>query len=115
MNNNFYQIAAIAGLSAMAVVPAQIAYAQNTTTTLTVASTFGCGGHSEGWCKVMVQSTNGNNYLVWYDNQLDVVAGDGLILTYETNSDGSVYSWNQLSNPVNGMQANVSKYLKVQP
>jgi hypothetical protein len=98
-----------------AMIPAQIVYAQNATATLTLVQGFGCGGHSEGYCKAMVQSNKGKTYLVWYDNQLDVPVGEAVVLTYVANSDGSVYSWSQLSNPANGRQANVTKYLQVQP
>jgi hypothetical protein len=113
MNMNKSMILGMALGAAM--IPAQIIYAQNTTASLTVVQTFGCGGHSEGWCKSMMQDNSGKSYLVWYDNQLDISVGDGVVLSYEANTDGSVYSWNQLSNPVNGVQANVTKYLPVQP
>lgn len=92
-----------------AMIPAQIAYAQNTTT-LAIIQGFGCC-HVEGSFKALVQSNSGKRYFVWYDTQLEVPIGETLVLTYDQYSN----TWYKLTNPTNGREADVSKYLQVQP
>lgn len=95
-----------------AMIPAQIVYAQNTTTTLTLVQGFGCGGHSDGgWCKAMVENDQGKRFFVWYDNKLDVPIGSTVILTYE--NWGEQEYWYKLTNKANGKEANVNRYLKL--
>lgn len=92
-----------------AMIPAQIVYAQNTST-LTIIQGFGCC-HVEGSFKALVQSNSGKRYFVWYDTQLDVPIGEAVVLTYDQYSN----TWYKLTNPANGMEANVTKYLRVEP
>ena len=93
-----------------AMIPAQIVYAQNATATLTVIQGFGCC-HVEGSFKALVQSNSGKRYFVWYDTKLDVPIGETVVLSYDRSSN----IWYKLTNPANGREANVSKYLNIQP
>jgi hypothetical protein len=111
MNNNFYQIAAIAGLSAMAVVPAQMVYAQQVgTTTLTLVQGLGWG-QDGSYYKAIVEDNQGKRFFVWYYNQLGAEIGSTVVLTYE-NWSGEYY-WKKMTNQANGQETSVDHYLAI--
>jgi hypothetical protein len=96
-------------LSAATIVPAQVVYAQQQTFSVRVIQAFGWD-YSSGGYKIAVETNKGDRFFVWYDNQLKVPVGSGLVVTYETW--GSQIHWKKLTNVANGVEANVSKTMK---
>ncbi|MCC5603804.1 hypothetical protein [Nostoc favosum] len=109
MRNWFIPAISTITLSAATIVPAEIVYAQQQTFSVTVIQAFGWD-YSNGGYKIAVETNKGNRFFVWYDNQLKVPVGSGLIVTYEMW--GSQTHWKRLTNVANGIEANVSKIVK---
>ena len=112
MNKYFYEIAAIAGLSAMTVVPAQIAYAQQVgTTTLVMFKGLGLDG---SYYKAIVEDDRGKRFFVWYSNILEASNGSTVLLEYQDYYSGDRYYWKTLTNSRSGNVATVSSYEPIQ-
>lgn len=59
--------------------------------------------------KVLIQTNNGNQYYVWYENQIDAKVGSVITLTYE-GTGPSMYMY-KLINFGNGKEARILRYL----
>jgi hypothetical protein len=107
MNKNLYGIAALAGLSAMTVIPAQIAYAQQQTTTLVMVKGVGLDGN---YYKAVVEDDRGKRFFVWYSDLLEASNGSTVLLEYQDFYAGDRQYWKTLTNPRSGKVATVSSY-----
>lgn len=104
-------IAAIATFSAVAVIPAQMVYAQQVgTTTLTLVQGLGWG-QDGSYYKAIVEDNQGKRFFVWYYNQLGAEIGSTVVLTYENWSDE--YYWKKITNQANGQETSVDHYLAI--
>lgn len=63
---------------------------------------------SNGAYKVLIQSRNGNQYFVWYDNLIEAKVGSVVTLTYE--GSGSSLWFYKLINTGNGKESNIRRY-----
>lgn len=57
--------------------------------------------------KLLVQAKDGNRYLVWHFNEIEANAGTEVLITHSYNN------WQQISNPSNGKQGNITDVNKV--
>jgi hypothetical protein len=115
MKNRFLLSAIVIPLaSLMTALPAQMASARESAFNATLVQGFGCNISdyvNNGWCKMLLKSNRtGNHFLVWYAHSLDARIGSNIVVTYD-----DYYGFLQVSNPRNGKDAPVGKYLKVNP
>ncbi|MEH1827020.1 MAG: hypothetical protein V7L22_16915 [Nostoc sp.] len=60
--------------------------------------------------KVLIQTSSGNQYFVWYDQLIGAKIGSVVMLTYE--GSGSSLWFYKLINTGNGKESNINRYLR---
>ena len=68
-----------------------------------VLQTFGYQP-GRGIYKLLLQTKNGKRYLVWYFNQIEVNAGEEVLISIDYYNN-----WKQINNPRNGKQADIAE------
>ncbi|NMG20196.1 hypothetical protein DP116_12315 [Brasilonema bromeliae SPC951] len=76
---------------------------------VTLVQAFGWDPSNAAY-KVLIQSRNGNQYFVWYDNLIGAKVGSVITLTYE-GSYSSLWFY-KLINTGNGKESNIRRYLR---
>lgn len=76
---------------------------------VTLVQAFGWDPSNAAY-KVLIQSRNGNQYFVWYDNLIGAKVGSVITLTYE-GSGPSLWFY-KLINTGNGKESNIRRYLR---
>jgi drug/metabolite transporter (DMT)-like permease len=78
-------------------------------TSVTLVQGFGWDPSNSAY-KVLIQTRNGNQYFVWYDNLIGAKVGSVITLTYE-GSGPSLWFY-KLINTGNGKESNIRRSLK---
>jgi hypothetical protein len=95
-------------LTSSALLTAEVAHAAQSMP-VTLVQGFGWDSSNSAY-KVLIQSRNGNQYFVWYDNLIGAKVGSVVTLTYE--GSGSSLWFYKLINIGNGKESNIRRYLR---
>ncbi len=95
-------------VTSSALLTAEVAHAVESMP-VTIIQAFGWDS-SQGGYKMLIQSSSGNQYFVWYYNSIEVKVGSVITLTYQ-GSGSSLYFY-KLINTGNGKETSVHRYLR---
>lgn len=95
-------------LTSSALFTVDVAYAVESAP-VTIIQAFGWDPSMAAY-KMLIQSRNGNQFFVWYNNLIQAKVGSVITVTY-SGSGSSMYFY-KLINKGNGKEATVSRYLR---
>jgi len=85
----------------------EMAYSADWTSSMTMVQSFGCCSEGLNY-KIMLKSSSGTRWFVWYPDKLEAPVGSTIIVT----GDGDY--WEKLTYTPSGRESSVAKVLKVE-